>query len=61
MGLVIRRLASDPLSAVLKEELWLRLQVIWNSFPQADIQNLFDSMAYRIAAFIAACGNYIKY
>ncbi|GFV46303.1 transposable element Tcb2 transposase [Trichonephila clavipes] len=32
----------------------LRIQAIWNSLPQAAIQNLFDSMPRRIAALIAA-------
>ncbi|GFT56023.1 transposable element Tcb2 transposase [Trichonephila clavipes] len=42
--LVGRRLARDPRTAFSKDELWLRIQVIWNSLPQADIQNLFDTM-----------------
>ena len=57
--LVDRRLANDP--AASKDELWLRTQAIWNSPPQADIQNLFDSMPRRIAALIAARGGYTKY
>ncbi|GFX90297.1 transposable element Tcb2 transposase [Trichonephila clavipes] len=47
-----RRLGRDP--AASKDELLLHIQAIWNSLPQADIQNLFDSMPRRIAALIAA-------
>ncbi|GFV91222.1 uncharacterized protein TNCV_897431 [Trichonephila clavipes] len=50
------RLARDPCSATSKDEFLLRIQAIWNSLPQADIQNLFDSMPSRIAALIAASG-----
>ncbi|GFT32657.1 hypothetical protein TNCV_3145951 [Trichonephila clavipes] len=39
--LVDRRLARDPCPAASKDELLLRIQAIWNSLPQADIQNLF--------------------
>lgn len=59
--MVGRRLARDPRPAVSKDELWLRIQAIWNSLPQADIQNLFDSMPRRIAALIAAHGGCTKY
>ncbi|GFX77767.1 transposable element Tcb2 transposase [Trichonephila clavipes] len=41
-------LACDPLSAASKDELLLRIQAIWNFLPQADIQNLFDSMPRRM-------------
>ncbi|GFU33567.1 transposable element Tcb1 transposase [Trichonephila clavipes] len=58
--LVVRSLARDPFPAALKE-LLLRLQAIYNSLPQADIQNLFDSMPRRIAALTAARGGYTKY
>ncbi|GFV34535.1 transposable element Tcb2 transposase [Trichonephila clavipes] len=53
-GLVGRHLARDPRPAASKDELLLRIQAIWNSSLQADIQNLFDSMPRRIAAIIAA-------
>ncbi|GFX82103.1 hypothetical protein TNCV_398331 [Trichonephila clavipes] len=56
-----RRLARDPRPAASKDELLLCIQAIWNSLPQADIQNLFDSMPRPIAALIAARGGYIKY
>ncbi|PRD37051.1 UNVERIFIED_CONTAM: Transposable element Tcb1 transposase [Trichonephila clavipes] len=56
-----RRLTRDPCPAASKDELLLRIQAIWNSLPQADIQNLFDSMPRRIAAFIAVRGGYTKY
>ncbi|GFW95361.1 transposable element Tcb2 transposase [Trichonephila clavipes] len=49
-----RRLARGPRPAASKDELLLRIQAIWNSSPEADIQNLFDSMPRRIAAVIAA-------
>ncbi|GFW61965.1 uncharacterized protein TNCV_4669901 [Trichonephila clavipes] len=59
--LVCRRLALDPRPAALKDRLSLRIQAIWNSLPQADIQNLFDSMSRCIAALIAGRGGYAKY
>ncbi|GFU93773.1 transposable element Tcb2 transposase [Trichonephila clavipes] len=49
-----RRLARDPRPAASKDERWLRIQAIWTSVPQADIQTLFDSMPRCIAALIAA-------
>ncbi|GFU05104.1 uncharacterized protein TNCV_574551 [Trichonephila clavipes] len=55
--LVGRHLARDPRLAASKDELLLRIQAIWNSLPQADIQNLFDSMPRRTAAR----GGYTKY
>ncbi|GFY35393.1 hypothetical protein TNCV_194861 [Trichonephila clavipes] len=58
--LVGRRLARDPRPAVSKDEPLLRIQRIWNSLPQAGIQNLFDSMPRCIAALIAARGGYTK-
>ncbi|GFT43423.1 putative transposase [Trichonephila clavipes] len=42
--LVGRCLARDLRPATSKDELLLRIQAIWNSLPQSDIQNLFDSM-----------------
>ncbi|GFV08460.1 transposable element Tcb1 transposase [Trichonephila clavipes] len=59
--LVGRRLARDPRPTASKDELLLGIQAIWNSLPQADIQNLFDSMPRRIATLIAARGGYTKY
>ncbi|PRD36668.1 UNVERIFIED_CONTAM: tc1a [Trichonephila clavipes] len=56
-----RRLGRDPRPAASKDELLLHIQAIWNSLPQADIQNLFDSMPRCIAALIAAHGGYTKY
>ncbi|GFX60873.1 transposable element Tcb1 transposase [Trichonephila clavipes] len=52
--LIGRRLDGDPCPAASKDALLLRIQVIWNFLPQADIQNLFDSMPRHIAAVIAA-------
>ncbi|GFX65776.1 hypothetical protein TNCV_2043101 [Trichonephila clavipes] len=59
--LVGRRLARDLRPAASKDELLLPIQAIWNSLPQADIQNLFDSMPRRIAALIAEGGGCTKY
>ncbi|GFW95861.1 transposable element Tcb1 transposase [Trichonephila clavipes] len=56
-----QRLARDPCPAASKDELLPRVQLKWNSLPQADIQNLFDSVPRRIAAFIAARCGYTKY
>ncbi|GFX68539.1 hypothetical protein TNCV_1799521 [Trichonephila clavipes] len=55
-----RYLARDPRPAASKDELLLRIQSIWNSLPQADIQNLFVSMPRCIATSIAARGGYTK-
>ncbi|PRD26889.1 UNVERIFIED_CONTAM: Transposable element Tcb2 transposase [Trichonephila clavipes] len=44
-----------------KDELLLRIQTIWSSLPQANIQNRFESMPRRIAALIAMSGGYTKY
>ncbi|GFU59225.1 transposable element Tcb1 transposase [Trichonephila clavipes] len=46
--LVGRRLARDPRSAASKDEILLGIQAIWNSLPQANIQNLFDCMPRRV-------------
>ncbi|GFV10633.1 transposable element Tcb1 transposase [Trichonephila clavipes] len=54
-------LARDPRSTASKDELLLRIQAIYNSLPQAVIQNLFDSMPRPIAALIAARGGYTKH
>ncbi|GFX41102.1 transposable element Tcb1 transposase [Trichonephila clavipes] len=59
--LVVRRLALHSHPAASIYELLLHIQAIWNSLPQADIQNMFDSMPYRIVALIAVRGGYIKY
>ncbi|GFW18726.1 transposable element Tc1 transposase [Trichonephila clavipes] len=56
-----RHLARDLRPAASKDELLLRIQTIWNSLPQVDIQYLFDSMPRRIAALIAARDGYTKY
>ena len=42
--LVDWRLARDPRPAASKDELWLRIQAIWNSLPQTDIENPFNSI-----------------
>ncbi|KFM65571.1 Transposable element Tc1 transposase, partial [Stegodyphus mimosarum] len=48
-----RRLARDPRPVASADELWVRVQTIWNALPQSDIQTLFDSMPRRVAALIA--------
>ncbi|GFV69638.1 transposable element Tcb1 transposase [Trichonephila clavipes] len=55
------RLAHDPRLAASKDELLLRVQAVWNSLLQADIQNLFDSLPRRIAALIETSVGYTKY
>ena len=45
-----RSLARGPRPAASKHEYWRRIQVICNSLPKADIQNLFDSMPHRTTA-----------
>ena len=44
-GLIGRSLARDQRPSTSKDELWLRALAIGNSLQQADIQNLFDSIA----------------
>ncbi|GFT06549.1 transposable element Tc1 transposase [Trichonephila clavipes] len=59
--IVGRRLTRDIRPVASTDELWLRIQTIWNTLPQADIQNLFNSMPRRVAAFIATRGGHTKY
>ncbi|GFX21209.1 transposable element Tc1 transposase [Trichonephila clavipes] len=59
--IVGRRLARDLRSVASTDELWLCIQTIWKTLPQADIQNLFNSMPRRVAALIAARGAHTKY
>ncbi|GFY21306.1 hypothetical protein TNCV_3993501 [Trichonephila clavipes] len=59
--LVRRRFARDPRPEASKDELLLGIQAIWNSLPQAVIQNLLDSIPRRIVTLIAARGGYTKY
>ncbi|GFY22807.1 HTH_48 domain-containing protein [Trichonephila clavipes] len=49
-----RRIARDLRPVASTDELWLRIQTIWNILPQTDIKNLFNSMPRRVAALIAA-------
>ncbi|GFU51198.1 transposable element Tcb2 transposase [Trichonephila clavipes] len=51
-------LSGEPRPAASKDELLLRIQAVWNSLLQADIQNMFDSMSRSIAALIEARGGY---
>ncbi|GFX49152.1 transposable element Tc1 transposase [Trichonephila clavipes] len=44
-----------------KDGLRVRVQTIWVSLLQADIQHLFDFMPRLMAALIAARGGYTKY
>ncbi|GFV66471.1 transposable element Tcb2 transposase [Trichonephila clavipes] len=55
------RLARDLRTVVSTDELWLRIQTIWNALPQADIQNLFNSMPRHVATLIEARGGHTKY
>ncbi|GFT71282.1 hypothetical protein TNCV_3002611 [Trichonephila clavipes] len=50
-NMVGRRLDRDSRPEASKDELLLRVQATLNSLPQAEIQNLFDSMPRRIAAY----------
>ena len=59
--MVGRRLALNPRPTASKDKLWVRIQRIWNSLTQTDIQHLFDSMPRRIEALIAARGGHTKY
>ncbi|GFX03834.1 hypothetical protein TNCV_2114061 [Trichonephila clavipes] len=59
--LVGRRRDRDPRPAASKDELLLRIHAKWNSLPQRDIQNLFDSMPRHIAEFIPTRGGYTNY
>ncbi|GFT13256.1 transposable element Tcb2 transposase [Trichonephila clavipes] len=52
--IVGRRLARDLRPVASTDELWLRIQTIWNTLPQTNIKNLFNSMPRRVAALIAA-------
>ena len=56
--LVRGHLSRDPRLAASKEELWLRIQEVWNGLPQAGIQNLFDFMPRRSAAIIVLLGDF---
>ncbi|GFW45021.1 transposable element Tcb2 transposase [Trichonephila clavipes] len=42
--IVGQRLARDLRPVASTDELWFRIQTIWNTLSQADIQNLFNSM-----------------
>ncbi|GFX05480.1 transposable element Tcb2 transposase [Trichonephila clavipes] len=59
--IVGRRIARDIRPVASTDELWLRIQTIWNTLPQTDIKYLFNSMPRRVAALIAARGGHIKY
>ncbi|GFV84929.1 transposable element Tcb1 transposase [Trichonephila clavipes] len=54
--IVGQRLARDLCPVASTDEFWLRIQIIWNTLPQADLQNLFNSIPRRVAALIAARG-----
>ncbi|GFY15913.1 transposable element Tcb2 transposase [Trichonephila clavipes] len=59
--IVGRRIARDLRPVASTDELWLRIQTIWNTLPQTDIKNVFNSMPRRVAALIAARGGHTKY
>ncbi|GFY30428.1 uncharacterized protein TNCV_4066781 [Trichonephila clavipes] len=59
--MVGRRFARDSCPTASKDQLWLRLQAIRNSSPQADIQHMFESIPCRMAALIAESGGNTKY
>ncbi|GFV79435.1 transposable element Tcb2 transposase [Trichonephila clavipes] len=59
--IVGRRLSRDLRPIASTDEFWLRIQTIWNTLPQVDIQNLFNSMPRRVAALNAARGVHTKY
>ncbi|GFX49327.1 transposable element Tc1 transposase [Trichonephila clavipes] len=59
--IVGRRIARDLRPVASTDELWLRIQTIWNTLPQTDIKKLFNSMPRRVAALIAAHGGHTKY
>ncbi|GFY24527.1 uncharacterized protein TNCV_1015731 [Trichonephila clavipes] len=46
--IVGRRIARDLRPVASTDELWLRIQTIWNTLPQTDIKNLFNSMPRRV-------------
>ncbi|GFV20845.1 transposable element Tcb2 transposase [Trichonephila clavipes] len=52
--IVGERLARDLRPVVSTDELWLRIQTIWNTLPQAYIQNLFNSMPRRSSSYCGA-------
>ncbi|GFV88478.1 hypothetical protein TNCV_1242911 [Trichonephila clavipes] len=59
--LVDRSPARGLRPAALKDKLLLHITTIRNSVPQADIQNLIESIPRHIAALIAARGGCTKY
>ncbi|GFY16218.1 transposable element Tc1 transposase [Trichonephila clavipes] len=59
--IVGRRIARDLRPVASTDELTLRIQTIWNTLPQTDIKNLFNSMLRRVAALIAVRGSHTKY
>ncbi|GFU30029.1 transposable element Tcb2 transposase [Trichonephila clavipes] len=46
--IVGRRIARDLRPVASTDELWLRIQTIWNTLPQTDIKNVFNSMPRRV-------------
>ncbi|GFU64396.1 transposable element Tcb1 transposase [Trichonephila clavipes] len=59
--IVGRRLARDLRPVASTDKLWLRIQTIWNTLPEADIQSLFNSTPRRVAALIVTRGGHTKY
>ena len=50
---------EEPTSSV--NELWDRVQRVWEEIPKEECQKLIESMPRRLAAVIRAKGVYIKY
>ena len=60
-NLVGRGLSRDPRPAASKNELWLLIQAIWNSLQQADVENLFDSIATSYSSVYCSTCGWAKY
>ena len=60
MSPIGRRLTRDPRPIASTDKFWVRLQEIWNSFSEAQIHYLFDSVPRRIATLIEACDGHSK-
>jgi hypothetical protein len=50
---------EEPASSV--NELWDRVQKLWEGIPKEECQKLIESMLRRLAAVIKAMGGYTKY
>ena len=59
--MVRRRLIRQGPPAPTLDALWTRIQTAWRDIPQEYIQDLFDSMPWRIETLIAAHGGFTPY